>query len=62
MKKKYCGMCFHHKYADADGDGWCEQWEESDVNVNDEACCEFKDKEDEYGQLGNDMCIESTDG
>lgn len=46
MKKKYCGMCVHHKYEDSDGDGWCEQWEESDVNVSDEACCEFEEREE----------------
>jgi len=46
MKKKYCGMCIHHKYEDSDGDGWCEQWEEADVNVSDEACCEFEEREE----------------
>lgn len=53
MKKKYCGMCSHLKYEDADGLGWCEQWEESDVDCGDEACCEFNEREDEYGQLGS---------
>ena len=53
MKKKYCGMCSHLKYEDADGLGWCEQWEESDGDCGDEACCEFNEKEDEYGQLGS---------
>jgi hypothetical protein len=27
------------------GDGWCEQLEEADVNVNDEACVLIEEKE-----------------
>lgn len=38
MKKKHCGDCIFLKYVDACGDGYCEQMEEADVNVNDEAC------------------------
>lgn len=53
MRKKYCGMCSHLKYEDADGLGWCEQWEESDVGCDDGACVEFKDKEEEYERLGS---------
>jgi len=46
MKKKKCGECKWLKFVDAEGDGWCEQWEESDVNVSDEACCEFEEREE----------------
>lgn len=55
--KNYCGECEHLKYEDADGFGWCGLWEESDVNSKDEACCEFNEKEDLYGELGS---IESS--
>lgn len=61
-KKKYCGACIHFRYEDSEGYGWCDQWEEADVSCKDEACCEFNDKEDEYGKLGTDLCIEGTDG
>lgn len=45
MKKKYCGDCIFLKYVDVCGDGYCEQPEEADVNVNDEACVLIEEKE-----------------
>lgn len=51
MKKQYCGQCAFFKYEDAEGFGWCELLEESDVSVQDEACVEFENdeaKETEY--------------
>lgn len=44
-RKKYCGKCVHLKYEDAEGYGWCELWEEADVNRKDEACVEYEDDE-----------------
>lgn len=44
--KTYCNECKWFKYLDADGFGWCEQWEEADVNSGDEACVEFVEAED----------------
>ena len=37
-KKRYCGECIHLRYEDAEGYGWCELFEEADVNRKDEAC------------------------
>lgn len=48
--KKYCGQCIHLKYEDQNGDGWCELWQESDVNVRDEACVEMVEKTEEENQ------------
>ena len=45
MKKKHCGDCIFLKYVDVCGDGYCEQLEEADVNVNDEACVLIEEKE-----------------
>lgn len=45
MKKKYCGDCIFLKYVDVCGDGYCEQLEEADVNVNDEAYVLIEEKE-----------------
>ena len=45
MKKKYYGDCIFLKYVDVCGDGYCERLEESDVNVNDEACVLIEEKE-----------------
>ena len=46
MKRlKYCGKCIHLKYEDAEGYGWCDLWEEADVNRKDEACVEYEDDE-----------------
>lgn len=45
MKKKYCGDCIFLKYVDVCGDGYCEQLEEADVNVSDEACVLIEEKE-----------------
>jgi hypothetical protein len=48
MKKQYCGSCIHLKYEDADGLGYCELWQESDVSVEDEDCVEHEEEpEDE---------------
>lgn len=48
MKKQYCGSCIHLKYEDADGYGYCDLWEESDVSCKDEACIEHEEEpEDE---------------
>lgn len=35
------------KYEDSDGFGYCDLWQESDVNGADEACVEFEEKESE---------------
>lgn len=45
MKKRKCGECVFLKFVDAEGDGWCEQLEEADVNVGDEACVLMEEKE-----------------
>lgn len=45
MKHYTCGQCSHLKYEDSNGDGYCDLWEESDVNIKDEACVEFELKE-----------------
>ena len=45
MKKKCCGDCIFLKYVDVCGDGYCEQLEEADVNVNEEACVLIEEKE-----------------
>ena len=44
-KKDYCGECKYLKFEDAQGYGWCSLLEEADVNVKDEACVEFEDRE-----------------
>lgn len=44
-KKEYCGECKFLKFEDAQGYGWCSLLEEADVNVKDEACVEFEDRE-----------------
>lgn len=51
--KTYCGQCEHLKYTDANGDGYCDLWEDSDVNEKDEACVEFfkKKSEEEFENL-----------
>lgn len=54
MGKKFCGECVHLKFEDADGLGWCDLWEESDVHCKDDACIEFEEKEDEYGRIVGD--------
>lgn len=46
--KNYCSECIFFKYEDSDGFGWCELWEECDVNCKDEACVEFQEKNIEY--------------
>lgn len=46
-KKVKCGQCQHLKYEDAEGYGWCSLLEEADVHVDDEACVEFEEKEEE---------------
>lgn len=51
--KKRCGGCIHLRYEDAEGMGWCDLWEEADVNCQDEACVEYEEKPEEYGQLGS---------
>lgn len=45
IKKKHCGDCIFLKYVDVCGDGYCDQLEEADVNVNDEACVLIEEKE-----------------
>lgn len=44
-KKDYCGECKYLKFEDAQGYGWCSLLEEADVNVKDEACVEFENRE-----------------
>lgn len=44
-KKRFCGECVFLKYEDAEGYGWCELFEEADVNTADEACVEFEENE-----------------
>lgn len=51
--KKHCGGCQHLKFEDAEGMGWCDLWEEADVNRQDEACVEYEEKPEEYGQHGS---------
>lgn len=50
MKKLKCGDCRCFKYEDAEGLGYCDQWEETDVSCDDDACVEFVRKEDEYDE------------
>ena len=45
MEKKHCGDCIFLKYIDVCGDGYCDQLEEADVNVADEACVLIEEKE-----------------
>lgn len=53
MKKDRCGQCRCFKYEDADGLGYCDLWEETDVSREDAACVEFVRKEDEYERIGS---------
>lgn len=46
MKKNRCGQCEYLKYTDAEGLGWCSLLEEADVDVKDEACVEFEEREE----------------
>lgn len=47
MKKYCCSECKCFKYCDSDGFGYCDKWEEADVNSEDEACVEFEEIDNE---------------
>lgn len=43
MKKRYCKECRFFKYEASGGLGYCELWEEADVDRKTEACVEFSE-------------------
>lgn len=42
--KCYCKNCIFFKYEDSEGYGYCDQWEEADVQAEDEACVEYQEE------------------